>query len=204
MLVAPLGATDLASLAALVRGCAACPAMAGRCRVPGTGRAAAEVFFVAEAPGRHGAEVTGLPLVGDRSGALFGAMVRAIGLDPEGIYVTNVVKCNPRDARGRNRPPTTPEIAACGGYLRAEVALVAPRLVVPLGQVACRAVTGLALRDAVGRLAPGPGPGVVAFALHHPAYVLRHRRTLEVYLQDWQALARALHGLQRGRGHRAD
>jgi uracil-DNA glycosylase family 4 len=181
-------ADALADLAAAVRACRRCPTMSPeRQRVPGFGAAGGGLFFLAEAPGRFGAARTGIPFRGDRSGDLFWSLVAAYNL--RDFYVTNVVKCNPLDPRGRNRAPSAAERACCRPHWRAEVAAVRPRWLVPLGDTACREVTGRPLRACVNRrvdTALGP-----AWTLYHPAYITRGSYALGAYRDDWLALLAA-------------
>lgn len=100
--------------------------------VPGEGDAQAKIMFIGEGPGRD-EDMQGRPFVG-RSGELLTRMIRAIDLEREQVYICNVVKCRPP----QNRNPEPDEAAACLDYLRAQVALVRPRIVVLLGKVACR------------------------------------------------------------------
>lgn len=184
----------LRRIAREVCACRRCASMRGRSPVPGQGPSAPTIFFLAEAPGRLGAARTGVPLQGDRSGRLFHRMLAECGLGPDEVFVTNAVKCNPLDARGRNRRPTAAEVAACGGHWRAELAAVRPRLAVALGDLASRQLTGLPLRAARGRLLRG-ALGVPAWVLPHPGAVCRHVVTLEAYRRDWAAAMSALRTL---------
>jgi uracil-DNA glycosylase family 4 len=182
------------TLRAEILSCRRCAAMAGARRVPGEGPQGVRLFFLAEAPGRWGAGRTGHPLLGDRSGDLFAAMLAAVGLRREEVFVSNVVKCNPLDAAGRNRRPTAREIASCRPFWLREVAWARPTLLVPLGDVACREVVGLPLHRARGRLWTTPrGP---AYPMVHPAYVTRHRYGVERYRTDWLAMLEVLAGVQ--------
>ncbi|MGN6362027.1 MAG: uracil-DNA glycosylase family protein [Thermomicrobiales bacterium] len=135
------------------------------------GRPGALVFFVGEAPGRFGGERTGVPLSGDQSGRNFTALLAAAGLRRQDVFITNAVLCNPRDERGRNRPPARAELAACGEFLARQLAAIDAPLVVPLGAVALAALGalaphGLRLRDAVGR--PRAWQGRLLMPLYHP------------------------------------
>lgn len=126
-------------------GCVRCAALV-RCRsrvVPGSGDARARVMFVGIAPGRFGGDRTGVPFSGDRSGAMLRRMLARAGL--ASVFITNLVRCNPRDARGRNRDPERTEIANCRSHLEAEIAIVRPRVIVCLGRIAWRELAG---RDA--------------------------------------------------------
>ena len=100
--------------------------------VPGEGNPHALLMFIGEGPGRD-EDLQGRPFVG-RSGKLLTRMIRSIGLEREEVYICNVVKCCPP----QNRNPEPDEAQACLNYLRAQVALVRPRVIVLLGKVACR------------------------------------------------------------------
>ncbi|MGH2533368.1 MAG: uracil-DNA glycosylase family protein [Thermomicrobiales bacterium] len=95
-----------AELVCAARSCVACPRMAGRRRALGwaNGTLAAEVLFVAEAPGRFGADRTGVPLSGDRTGEQFDRLLAAAGPRRDAVL------CNPRDEQGRNSRSLTEEI----------------------------------------------------------------------------------------------
>src|SRR5579885_1682503 len=124
--------------------CARCTALV-RCRsrvVPGAGAVGAAVAFVGIAPGRLGGDRTGVPFSGDRSGDLLRAMIAAAGL--RRVFITNLVRCNPRDAQGRNRDPDEAEIANCRNHLMRELAIARPRVIVCLGRMAWRAIAGRA------------------------------------------------------------
>src|SRR5579872_2055136 len=113
--------TALAMLQASMRECCACAALV-KCRsrvVPGDGAVSATVMFVGIAPGRFGGDLTGIPFSGDRSGMLLRKMIARTGL--EKVFITNLVRCNPRDAHGRNRDPRADEIANCRQHLEAEI-----------------------------------------------------------------------------------
>ena len=100
--------------------------------VPGEGSPGARLMFIGEGPGQE-EDRQGRPFVG-RSGELLTRMIHAIGLERSEVYICNIVKCRPP----QNRNPEPDEATACLGYLRAQVALVRPRVVVLLGKVACQ------------------------------------------------------------------
>src|SRR3984893_7565423 len=87
--------------------------------VPGDGASPAAVAFVGLAPGRFGGDRTGIPFSGDRSGDLLREMIRRSGL--RRTFITNLVRCNPRDRYGRNRDPSAGEIANCRDHLETEL-----------------------------------------------------------------------------------
>jgi uracil-DNA glycosylase family 4 len=155
------------------------------------------VLFVAEAPGRFGADRTGVPLVGDRSGKTFDLLLAAAGLDRDQIFVTNAVLCNPRDEQGRNAPPAASEIARCSQHLRETIALVDPRFVVALGVSALRGLEhvephDLKLSGDVGR--PTPWFGRALVSLYHPSARAQIRRPLDQQVRDFEALGRLVRG----------
>ena len=116
-----------------VESCAMCPLHGGiRHKVPGQGDVHAPLMFIGEGPGQVEDE-EGLAFVGP-AGQLLTKMLAAISLPRDRVYICNIVKCRPP----QNRDPQPDEAAACLNYLRAQVALVRPRVVVLLGKVACQ------------------------------------------------------------------
>lgn len=99
--------------------------------VCGYGDFHAKVLFIGEAPGRLGADITGVPFTRDRSGKLLQKMLRTIGMNLDNIesdnpnlidaYITNIVRCNPRGERDTNRSPTSEEISNCSNFLEKEI-----------------------------------------------------------------------------------
>ncbi len=181
------------ALAARVIACRLCPTMPPeRRRVPGHGSPTARLVFVGEAPGRFGGDRTGLPFSGDRSGRLLRELIEELDLDEEqDVYITNIVKCNPRDERGNNRAPSPAEIATCRPHLEAELRLLRPQVVVPLGDTACRAVLDRPLRAVRGE--PLRRDGLLYLALYHPSYCASYGYPRERYREEFLAL-RALIG----------
>src|SRR6202790_3771763 len=161
----------LRALRAAMLGCVRCEALV-KCRsqvVPGHGAAPARVTFVGLAPGRLGGDRTGIPFSGDRSGNLRRRMIGRADLGR--VFITNLVRCNPRDARGRNRDPSAREIANCREHLDAELALVRPRLVICLGRVAWLTLGGSAAAFTPQRAAPLRINDLYLYPMYHPAYV---------------------------------
>lgn len=148
--------------------------MEGRRRVlsAANGRPGARVMFIAEAPGRRGGEVTGVPLSRDASGQRFSRLLALAGLTRDEVFITNVVLCNPRSAAGANRPPSRLERANCAGWLVRQLDVIDPAVVVTLGAVALVALAriephGASLRAGVGRAIPWRGRTLVP--LYHPS-----------------------------------
>lgn len=128
---------DWKTLEETCRGCTACPLAATRKNVVfGVGNPAAEVLFVGEGPGANEDE-QGEPFVG-RAGQLLDKMLAAVGLSRRhNIYIANMVKCRPP----QNRDPLPEEQDACLHWLKAQTALLRPKILVCLGRVAaCRLI----------------------------------------------------------------
>lgn len=135
--------------------------------VPGVGHGRADWVFVGEAPG-HNEDQQGLPFVG-RAGHLLDAMLAALGMDREQVFIANVIKCRPPG----NRDPLPEEVAECEPYLHRQLDILKPRIIVALGRISAQAL--LKTSSPLGRLRGqvhryGDIPMVVTY---HPAYLLR-------------------------------
>jgi uracil-DNA glycosylase len=168
------GYAEFDALIAEVQACRRCPAMEGRRRVLSrlNGSPDARMMFIAEAPGRNGGEVTGVPLSRDPSGQRFTRLLALAGLERAEVFITNAVLCNPRAVSGVNRPPAREELSNCSHWLERQLALIDPPVVVTLGAVALRALGRLephsySLRESVGLAVPWAGRTLVP--LYHPS-----------------------------------
>ena len=147
----------------------------------------AKVLFVAEAPGRLGAEVTGIPLCGDRTGDRFEELLRAMQLHRSTVFVTNAVLCNPRDTDGNNDQPSATELANCLGFLERTIALVAPILVVALGRVALESLKKIhphqcTIQGSCGTVMPWGSRHLGV--LYHPSPRTQTQRTWDLQIAD--------------------
>lgn len=175
-----------------MRSCTRCPALV-RCRsrvVPGDGAIPADVAFIGLAPGRFGGDRTGIPFSGDRSGDLLRAMIARAGL--QRVFITNLVRCNPRDAKGRNRDPARDEIAACRSHLDYELDLVRPRIVACLGRTAWIELAGRDQPFDPRHPAIVDANGYRVFPMYHPAYINRGACSRRSYAMQFHRLARVL------------
>ncbi len=161
--------TDLAALAREAAGCTRCPLSESRTQVVfGVGDPSADLMFVGEAPGRD-EDLQGEPFVG-RSGKLLDQLVlEELGVDRSRFYIANVVKCRPPD----NRDPRPDEIAACRPYLEAQLGLIAPVVVVSLGNFATKLLldTDQGITKVRGTSYPMGSSRLVP--TYHPAAALR-------------------------------
>lgn len=150
--------------------CGLCPLHLTRNKaVPGTGNQNADWMIVGEAPGAD-EDRQGEPFVG-RAGQLLDAMLRASGLKREQVYIANTLKCRPPN----NRDPMDNESQRCYPYLRRQIELVRPAIILAVGKVAAQRLLNTdqavgRMRGKVHRIDPGQIPVVVTY---HPAYLLR-------------------------------
>ena len=172
---AALAAMDWDPLEASIRECTRCGLCEGRQHaVPGVGDRAARWLFVGEGPGRN-EDLQGEPFVGP-AGQLLDNMLRALDLARgKDTYIANIVKCRPVGADGRDRPPTPDEVDACMPYLRRQIALIRPQVIIALGKTAAVSLLGLPADTALAGLRGEPREfdGIPLVITYHPAYLLR-------------------------------
>ncbi|RFA37998.1 uracil-DNA glycosylase family protein [Alkalilimnicola ehrlichii] len=173
-------------LAAKVADCQLCALRSGCTQtVFGTGDRQARMMVIGEGPGAE-EDRRGEPFVG-RAGGLLNNMLRAMGFARNEVFIANVVKCRPPN----NRDPQPEEAAACAPYLRRQIELVAPDVILAVGRVAAQNLLQTQaplgrLRGAVHRLETRDTPVVVTY---HPAYLLRSPADK---VKAWQDLKQAL------------
>jgi DNA polymerase len=158
---------------------------------PANGPLDADVLFVAEAPGRLGAARTGIPMTSDVTGRRFHAFLAEAGLARDRVFITNAVLCNPLTPLGRNRRPAAREVAACNGFLAAQLRLVRAPVVVALGGVALEALRRIESHQAVLGRDVGlalPWAGRTLVPLYHPSIQTTLTRPHEAQLKDWRRL----------------
>lgn len=145
----------------------------------GSGSTAAELMVVGEAPGRE-EDLEGVPFVG-RSGRLITSVIAdEFGNDREWCYIANVIKCRPP----ANRQPSALEITTCRHFLDAQIALIKPRLVISLGNIATKTLldTTVGITTLHGKLVEREG--YVVLPTFHPAAVLRGGPKLMAVLRE--------------------
>lgn len=170
-----------ARLAAEVGSCRRCRLCEGRNRaVFGDGDPRARLMFIGEGPGAE-EDRTGLPFVG-RAGELLNKIIQAIDLRREEVYIANIVKCRPPG----NREPQPDEVAACRGYLEAQIDAIRPRVIVALGRVAAQ--TLLANDTPIGKMRGQwfSVRDVPTMVTYHPAALLRNPALKRPTWEDMQ------------------
>lgn len=155
----------------------------------GEGAEGPALMMIGEAPGGD-EERQGRPFVG-KAGKNLSAFLEVVGLRREEIYISNVVKLrptkeSPKTGKAVNRPPSGEEIAFFLPYLLEEIEVISPKVVVTLGNVPLKAVTG-ERKAVIGEYHGKPVPladGRTLFALYHPAAVIYNRALQATYEED--------------------
>ena len=148
----------------------------------GVGDPNAEVLFIGEAPGAN-EDQQGEPFVG-RAGKLLDDMLAMIGLDRTRIYITNSVKCRPPE----NRDPLGEEKDACRGYLRQQVRLMKPKIIVCLGRISAMELIKPDFKISREHGQFFDRSGTLMMALYHPAALLRDPRKKPETFEDLKRL----------------
>lgn len=160
--------SDWPELKAIVEQCQRCDLSSTRTQtVFGTGNQNADLLVIGEAPGQD-EDAQGEPFVGE-AGQLLTAMLKAIDLPREQVYIANILKCHTPD----NRDPLADEIKNCNAYLRRQIALLQPKAIYAVGRVAAQAL--LNSKESISHLREQPHSfeGIPLIASFHPAYLLR-------------------------------
>jgi uracil-DNA glycosylase len=160
--------SNLESLAAEAHDCTKCKLAGTRTQVVfGTGNPNADLMFIGEAPGRD-EDLQGKPFVG-RAGQLLTDIVKAMKLSRDDVYIANVIKCRPPE----NRNPEPDELDECRPYIRRQVELIQPKVIVTLGKFALQSLTGKAHAVSAARGQWTEYEGIKVMPTYHPAYLLR-------------------------------
>ena len=174
----------------LAQECAACQkCILGQTRtnsVFGVGNPNAALMFVGEAPGEQ-EDLSGTPFVG-RAGQLLDKFLYAVDIKREDVYIANILKCRPP----KNRDPLPAEEDACIGYLREQVRLIRPKIIVCLGRI-----SAMRLIKPDYKISKEHGTWVqkgnyLMTAVYHPAALLRDPRRKEEMLEDMKAIKQKL------------
>ena len=159
---------ELNALRAACAGCTGCGLAATRHSVVfGVGPCPSPVVFIGEGPGQQ-EDLRGEPFVGP-AGQLLDGMLSIIDLGRHNCYIRNIVKCRPP----RNRDPLNTEQDACIGYLRAQTALIRPKIIVCLGRIAAMRIIDKGFRITKQHGQWFDRAGVQMTAIYHPSAVLR-------------------------------
>ncbi len=167
--------------------CTACPLSQTRTNVVfGEGNPDADLMFVGEAPGEQ-EDLSGKPFVG-RSGQLLDRYLEYVGIRREDVFIANIIKCRPP----ANRDPKPSEEELCMPYLREQVRLIRPKIIVCLGRIAAMKL----IREDY-RITEEHGQWIrkgnfLMTAVFHPAAILRDPRKKELMLDDMISISKKL------------
>ena len=163
----------------LVKKCQKCKLCKGRTNVVfGVGNKNADIMFIGEGPGAD-EDRLGEPFVG-RAGKLMNMAFETLGLKREEVYIANVVKCRPPS----NRNPEADEVNVCLNYLRNQVILVKPKIIVLLGSVALQNILGKEYKITANRGKWIEKKGILYMPTWHPAALLRDENKKIDFIND--------------------
>ena len=183
--------TPLASLAEKCAACQNCPLGATRTKsVFGVGNPEADLMFVGEAPGEQ-EDLSGVPFVG-RAGQLLDRYLYAVDIDRGDVYIANILKCRPP----KNRDPLPEEEDACIGYLREQVRLIRPKIIVCLGRISAMRIIKPDFKISQEHGQWFEKGGILMTAVFHPAALLRDPRKTEDMMEDVKRIRQKLDELR--------
>lgn len=173
-----------------IKDCSKCKLCNNRTNIVfGTGNKSADLMFIGEGPGAD-EDIQGIPFVG-KAGKLMNQAFHGIGIERDDVYIANIVKCRPP----MNRNPEQDEITACLNYLRNQVMLVKPKIVVLLGNVALKTILGKEYSITASRGKWIEKKGIRYMPTFHPAALLRDETKKISFWKDLKEVKRALDGV---------
>jgi DNA polymerase len=179
----------LAELQEIVTACEKCRLSKSRTQVVyGVGNPNADLMFIGEAPGRD-EDIQGEPFVG-RAGQLLTDIIKAMKLTRDDVYIANVIKCRPPE----NRNPELDELESCRPYIRRQVEIIQPRVIVTLGRFALQSLTEKSYAISSVRGQWLEYNGIKVMPTYHPAYLLR---TPSAKKEVWEDMKKVMTELER-------
>ena len=155
----------------------------------GTGSQSSDVLFVGEAPGEK-EDLSGVPFVG-AAGKLLDKYLYAVGIDRERVYIANILKCRPP----KNRDPRPEEEEACIGYLREQVKLLNPKVIICLGRISAMKLIKPDFKITQEHGKWFKKGNYLMTAVYHPAALLRDPRKKEDMMADMEKIKEKLEEL---------
>lgn len=174
-----------------VRACTRCALHKTRTQaVFGVGNRQAQWLVIGEAPGAD-EDRQGEPFVG-RAGQLLNSMLKAIGLEREQVYIANILKSRPPE----NRDPLPEEVAACEPYLKRQIELIKPKVILAVGRIAAQNLlkTETKIGALRGQRHVYPGSDIPVVVTYHPAYLLRSPQEKRKAWEDLKLAVRVFKG----------
>lgn len=181
----------LEELKRVTHNCRKCDLHRGRTKVVfGQGNPRADIMFIGEGPGRN-EDLSGEAFVGE-AGQLLTKAIKAIGLTRDEVYIGNIVKCRPPN----NRNPQKNEIDSCIDYLRWQVKLIQPKIIVCLGSIAGKAIIDKDFKITKERGKWIERKGFKILPTFHPAALLRDENKKLPFWQDFKEIKRMYEGIK--------
>jgi uracil-DNA glycosylase len=184
------GVASLEELRAAIGDCQRCKLCSGRTNlVFGVGNPQARLMFVGEGPGRD-EDLQGEPFVGRAGQLLTDIITKGMGLKREDVYIANVVKCRPPE----NRNPEPDEVAACEPFLKKQIDLIRPEIIVGLGKFAVQTLLQSKVPISKLRGSWQRYHGIKLMPTFHPAYLLRNPADKKLVWEDIKKVIKELQG----------
>ena len=183
-------AKTLDELRGAIGDCRRCKLSSGRTHlVFGVGNPKAKLMFIGEGPGRD-EDLQGEPFVGRAGQLLTDIITKGMGLRREDVYIANVVKCRPPE----NRNPEPDEVASCEPFLKKQIDLVRPEIIIALGKFAVQ--TLLQSKVPITKLRGNwhSYHGIKLMPTFHPAYLLRNPGDKKLVWEDIKKVIKEMHG----------
>src|SRR6185436_10995876 len=185
---AALQADSLENLRAAIGDCKRCKLCSGRTHIVfGVGNPRAKLMFVGEGPGRD-EDLQGEPFVGRAGQLLTDIITKGMKLRREDVYIANVVKCRPPE----NRNPEPDEVAACEPFLKKQIDLVQPEIIVELGKFAVQTLLQSKVPITKVRGNWHSYHGIKLMPTFHPAYLLRNPADKKLVWEDIKKVIKEL------------
>jgi uracil-DNA glycosylase len=187
---AALKAASLDALRAEIGDCRRCKLCAGRTHIVfGVGNPRAKLMFIGEGPGRD-EDLQGEPFVGRAGQLLTDIITKGMGMKREDVYIANVVKCRPPE----NRNPEPDEVASCEPFLKKQIDLVRPDIIVGLGKFAVQTLLQSKVPISKLRGTWHRFHGIKLMPTFHPAYLLRNPADKKLVWEDIKQVIKEMRG----------
>ena len=185
-----LQAESLEDLRAAIGDCQRCKLCSGRTHIVfGVGNPHAKLMFVGEGPGRD-EDLKGEPFVGRAGQLLTDIITKGMGLKREDVYICNVVKCRPPE----NRNPEPDEVAACEPFLKKQIDIIRPQIIVGLGKFAVQTLLNSKMPISKLRGTWASYHGIKLMPTFHPAYLLRNPADKKLVWEDIKKVIQEMRG----------
>ena len=181
---------NLEDLRAVIGDCQRCKLCSGRTHIVfGIGNPHAKLMFVGEGPGRD-EDLKGEPFVGRAGQLLTDIITKGMGLKREDVYICNVVKCRPPE----NRNPEPDEVAACEPFLKKQIDIIRPEIIVGLGKFAVQTLLNSKVPISKLRGIWASYHGIKLMPTFHPAYLLRNPADKKLVWEDIKQVIKVMRG----------